>query len=388
MRCRTTCPSAAIARATASSHPLPRRPVWAWFTLLCLCASPAAADCEHLLEDHIRRATIDTVQRVLHTLDDDGRRYRLAYGADVMRHRVTAIGGTAASPRKLCVSGAGPRDASEDVFGAAGQAGFGGWRLRALALAPSLKADSWAPETERPVHGQYAFGAFIGHTDWLELGLVRFGPGEASALSGPGWMLSAASHGVRLAFVLDEQRFEDVDIGVRPIPLGPLAIGGGARWLRIDDVYTAYAAVTDIILTGTWEGGVFVDTRAELELDTGRLRSAEATLRLTFDTAPAAHLPAEQQMSGRPVDVIRLHTDLRVVGSVFNGSHRAHGPLPGFGMAWEVGFYGRNAGFAVNAVGWANDPSVLDYASDVDFAARFEVMARLVVGGGARGADR
>lgn len=382
MRCRPSPEPAPKPRPAFTGRPPARRRVCLLFTVSCVFARPAAAECGAALDTHLREATIDTIQWTLRTLDRDATRHRNAYGSGAMRHNVTGVGGIAPSHRRLCVPGRDTFQADDQVLGAVGQTGFGGWRVRALALAAKVEAGSWDGDIEQPSHGHRVYGGFIGYDRLLELGLVHFEPGPTSALSAGGWLLSAASHGVRLTFALDRDRFEDVDVAVGPIHVGPLAVGGGGRWLHEEDIYTGYLAATDILLAGQWDGGIFVDTQAELELNTGLLRSAWATLRLTFDVAPMANMPPDQRRSDLPVDTLRVHGDLRVMASVYGGSRLPDGGMvPGGGMGWEIGMYGRHAGFTVSALGWMNAPAALDHSEDPYEAMRFELIGRLVVGG-------
>jgi len=64
--------------------------------------------------------------------------------------------------------------------------------------------------------------------------------------------------------------------------------------------------------------------------------------------------------------------------SFFSGSRLpTAGVVPGGGLAWEMGMYGRNVGFLCEAQLWINEPLAMDYAPDPYESISASLLARM-----------
>lgn len=350
--------------------------------ILCLLARPAGADpCGGDLATNLRLSIADEVRRSLEVVDREALRLRLAYGPEHTRQGGAFIGGRAFGDRNLCVP---DRDRVYELDrGVAGveahaetEAGIG---LRVVYLEVFSSASSWGADEVQPEYRHTALGGFVRYADLLEVGALRFFQSHATVPgNAEGWVLSAGSWGVRSTVLLGDDAVQSATLGLAPIPWGPLALGGGFRHRPAEGVVTTYLELEDLVLYGNLGGGVFVDGDAEFELNTGRFRAATVTTRATWDSTPNLSALGSQGLD--LVGVVRTTGTFRAFGSVFTGSRldgTGASAVPGGGLAWEMGVYGRYAGFIVDASVWANDPVALEYSPDPTQTTRAQFMARL-----------
>lgn len=381
--------------STARRRHLPA-PVWLSFTVVLLLAPAARADrCADALDGELRRALQRSVHRSLSYLDDDRRRWRDAYGPAVLRNGGHVFFDNNTDDRRFCLPSVGEHHAISNLtWGAEGHFALGDLRLRSIALETELsQTGGWSLDAPRPRFEHAVFGAFVGYGEWIEAGLLRAQRiGGTVPGNGTGWMASVASHGVRLTTLLGDDEPENFTLDVGPLPVGPLHVTAGGRYLVTEALPTAYLELHRFTYAGSAQTGGHVDARAEMELSTGRLRSLHGRMSWTVewdDSASASPWGTRKVRRARkpkrkPKRVpYRFFLDASIAGSLAAGSQiEDRGAVGGWAIASEFGVFGRGAGVVVGGRVVANDPWSLETRGDTAHTINVEGMLRIKVGAG------
>jgi hypothetical protein len=356
-------------------------------SLLLACTDAAAAPCVGQAGSNLRLALADAVRRTLITLDDDIGRVYAAYGVGESAYGGTLLGGFGLSGHSVCVpGGAEPDPLQTELWGVEAHTRIAGaWGARVLVLDTLNTASIDDPaDLEGPPLTQFKYrhvglGVFLTYDTTLELGAIRLMQRQATVPGDTdGWLVSAAAFGVRTTVLLGDDDLESVGVGFGGIPVGPLVLGAGLRHLDGEGVQTAFVQLHDWRLAGE-ALGMFLSGDVEVELNTARLRSASTTLRFSMDLV--APNPPGAGTEVRPAPSIRVLFSAPFMLSTYAGSRLKDtdtAVVMGGGLGWEMGLYGRRAGFLLGGYAWVNDPVAMDYATNPDQDTTvFTFMARL-----------
>ncbi len=328
--------------------------------LLVVLTAPAALaeECGALDED-MRWAIKRTVHRHLLHIDDDQRRWRHSFGDGVVRNGAYALASHASGGRRHCIPDSDERrDLTEISFGAEAHAGIGDLGVRALVLRSTMSDGDGPGEM---VHD--AYGGFIGYGEWAEVGLVRTHLAEATLPGdGSGWLVSAASHGVRVTMQVGDDEVDDVELRVGTLSFGPLDLAVGGRYLTTAGLPTIYVDIERLVLSGDRLRGAHAQVYGEFEPTTGQLRAGYAHLELTTDWLESIQAPSPARSQGDPPDPsaripYRIQLSGWLAGSFARASMTPEGRLTlGGGLGSSMGVYGRKAGLVLVTQMLLNDP--------------------------------
>ena len=325
-----------------------------WLLMVC-SASPAAAACLDTVESSMRKTLADSVRHTLRLLDQDDALSSRWFRRPGVRVGATGLAGTRFGERAFC--GADGLASSEQVVLFSGVEVHtrkpGGLSVRALLLGNSIEG------VEGPEAGRHtAFGGLVGYGSAFELGLLRFVQTGAAAEAADGWLVTAASQGVRGTLLLGDDTLDVLRIGVDPRPLGPLDLGGNVRYVRDESRVVFELEARRIGLTGSTREWLFADVGAQFETSGRVLRSLTGEIYLWGETRP-------DDVQLHPEAPMRGTLKFGVMTSLYTG-HRlpADQVLGGVGGVMSVGMVGRYGGLYLDLMGWANDPAVMDNAVD------------------------
>jgi len=323
--------------------------------LLAASAASAGAACLDTVESSMRKSLADSVRHTFSLLDEDDALTAQWFQRDGVRAGGVALAGMRFGERPFC----GPGGAASSEQGIAFYAVEAhahlpdGLSLRALVL------DNLIDGIEGHEGGRHtAFGGLVGYGSSLELGLMRFIQTGDAIGDADGWLVTAASHGARGTVLLGDDSLDGLRLGIDPLPLGPLDLGGSVRY--VDDESTAIieVLVRRIGLTGGDRDWLFADGSAQFETSSRFFRSATAEVYLGGETRP-------EDLGGSPQAPMRGTLKFGVMASLYAGRRLpANEVLGGMGVVMSVGMVGRYGGLYLDLLGWANDPAVIDNAVD------------------------